>query len=525
MNASQVPISTNDIPESQDEFSSGQENWLRRLASRLISWLFRPPYFPNALTSFLLAVIASNSSVELLSQPAGYWADPSISQYYTFLDTPLSWGVWNIGIYIGYMVIIGLILSLVNGKPAFGLWIALSLYHFSSLTNWLQCRSFPYNSFINPDNCSEVHTGIIIMEGILWGIALLAAARFGLISWMKTSEELTFGWTKRLRVISIGWIAFMAFFITLSVMAPSTSWRIIESAHTPAGRSSASLAYDTGRAVAVLFGGTTSWTQETGWSSVNDTWEWNGNDWNQIQPENNPTARYGAGIAFDEKRGITVLFGGSGQDTDHQPVFNGDTWEWNGENWLEVSPSISPPARQSPSMFFDPLRETVVMYGGYSIDNNTQSDIFFDDAWEWDGKDWSQIAFDQPKRNSASVVIFDPIQQLPLLMNGEGLWFWQGALWVQPNYSASPSGRWGSQMVFNPTNQEMVLFGGYKDTEVFDDAWMYDGQNWQQIITKSQPPARNGHNMFFDQIRGKVILFGGLNGVTFYNDMWELIQP
>jgi N-acetylneuraminic acid mutarotase len=80
-------------------------------------------------------------------------------------------------------------------------------------------------------------------------------------------------------------------------------------------------------------------------------------------------------------------------------------------------------------------------------------------------------------------------------------------------------------MVFNPTNQEMVLFGGYKDTEVFDDAWMYDGQNWQPIITKSQPPARNGHNMFFDQTRGKVILFGGLNGVTFYNDMWELIQP
>jgi hypothetical protein len=527
MNASQTssPINETVRPELQDEFATGHENRLRRSASRFVSWLFHPPYFPNSLTWFLLAVIASNSAIELLSQPAGYWADAGVAQYNTFLWTPLSWGVWSIGIYIGYLILIGLLLSLVNLKPAFALWIALTVLHFSNIAGWLQCGSLLHTRFITPDNCSEVYTAWIMLAGILWGMALLAAAQFGLISWLAPAEAVVPRWATRLRTASMGWIGLLVFSVTLSAMSPTTSWRRVEPAHVPTGRSSASLAYDSGRAVAVLFGGTTGWTQNTGWESVNDTWEWDGNDWTEIHPQHNLTARYAAGMVFDEKRGITVLFGGSGQDENYQPVFHGDTWEWNGEDWLEVSTTFGPPARQAPSMFYDPLRETVVMYGGYAIDPYTWENIFLDDAWEWDGKAWRQIAFDQPRRNSASVIVFDPIRQLPLLMDGEGLWFWQEALWVQPNYSTSPSGRWGSQMVFDPANQQLVLYGGYKDTDVFEDTWVYDGRTWQQIITKSPPPARNGHNLFFDQTRRRVMLFGGLNGLTFYNDMWELTQP
>jgi hypothetical protein len=291
------------------------------------------------------------------------------------------------------------------------------------------------------------------------------------------------------------------------------------------GRTEASLAYDTKRSIAVLFGGTSRWTQTEGWESTNDTWEWNGNDWVQYQPEHSPLPRYSAGIAFDENRGVAVLFGGIGQNPAYQNIFYSDTWEWDGQDWQEVSPSTRPPARQDPSMFFDPLQGTVVMYGGYYIDPATQTSVFLDDAWEWDGETWRQLVFDEPRRNSASAIVYDPIRQLPMLMDAEGLWFWQESSWVQPNFPVSPPSRWGSQMIYNPDIQQIILFGGFKDKDVFDDTWTYDGQSWQQVITKVRPPRRNGHNMFYDQTRERVVLFGGLDGGIFYNDMWELVQP
>jgi len=117
------------------------------------------------------------------------------------------------------------------------------------------------------------------------------------------------------------------------------------------------------------------------------------------------------------------------------------------------------------------------------------------------------------------------LQQLPLLMDGEGLWTMQDGYWVQPGISNSPPNRWGSEMVFDTQHQGIVLFGGSMDQDVFDDTWFHDGQSWRQVITETQPPRRGGHNLFYDQTRNTIILFGGLDGGTLYNDMWELVRP
>lgn len=281
-----------------------------------------------------------------------------------------------------------------------------------------------------------------------------------------------------------------------------------------------SMSYDTQRSVAVLFGGTSHWTQESGWNTINDTWEWDGNDWIEAQPEHNPSARYGAAAAFDDKRGVTVLFGGTGQDG----VFYGDTWEWNGKDWLQITPVQSPPARQAPIMYYDPLRESVIIYGGSFFDNQTQSNVFFDDVWEWDGTVWKQISLEQSRRTATGTVIFDPIRQTPLLMDGEGLWALQDTLWLPVDSPRKPISRWASQMAFSPQGQEIILFGGFKEEQVFDDTWVYDGNDWDELIFTALPPARSGHIMFFDQTRDTILIFGGLNGGTFYQDMWELIR-
>lgn len=80
------------------------------------------------------------------------------------------------------------------------------------------------------------------------------------------------------------------------------------------------MAYDAGRGVIVLFGG--SGTS----GALGDTWEWNGVIWRQRMTRTMPPARSGHAMTFDAARGRIVMFGGGG------PVER-STWEWDGTDW------------------------------------------------------------------------------------------------------------------------------------------------------------------------------------------------
>jgi len=515
--------------EAPDEFASGSPNRTRLGAIRFAKWLFTPPYFPSELVWLLCALIIGNIALELLPQPAAYWIDPSTSTQFSFFGTPLRWGIWNIVFLISYALVTALILNLLNIKLAFAIWMGLGLYHLAMIPEAFRCSAVFYLPFETPGNCSTVHTIAILLTGIAAGGIVWMAATLHLIPGLAT-EDLTVtsdgNWLRNLRRISMTWIGLCTLAVVATIaFAPKPVWKPIQTALVPTGRTEAAFAYDTERSVAVLFGGTSSWTQAGGWKSINDTWEWDGKDWRLIQPQHSPAPRYAASMVFDEKRGVTVLFAGMQPDPTGRPIFYDDTWEWDGGDWHEVVPAKRPPARQDAAMFFDPARGTTVIYGGYYFDPESQTTVFLDDAWEWDGKNWQPLVFNELRRNSSAAIVFDPIRQLPLLMDVEGLWSWQDARWIPLSFPDNPPGRWNSQMVFNPDSQRIVMFGGFKDKDVFDDTWIYNGQGWEQLITKTKPPRRNGHNMFYDQTRGTVVLFGGLDGGVFYDDMWELVQP
>ena len=63
-------------------------------------------------------------------------------------------------------------------------------------------------------------------------------------------------------------------------------------------------------------------------------------------------------MAYDAARQRVVLFGGFGGG------HLGDTWEWNGTNWTQLTPSTSPTARNAHAMAYDAARQRVVLLGG-----------------------------------------------------------------------------------------------------------------------------------------------------------------
>ena len=82
------------------------------------------------------------------------------------------------------------------------------------------------------------------------------------------------------------------------------------------------MAYDAETGQVVLFGGNNSA------GVLGDAWTWNGTDWTQQHPSISPPARFSSVMAYDSASSLCVLFSGKGDGT----VLN-DTWVWNGTTW------------------------------------------------------------------------------------------------------------------------------------------------------------------------------------------------
>lgn len=65
------------------------------------------------------------------------------------------------------------------------------------------------------------------------------------------------------------------------------------------------------------------------WAS--EAWLWRANEWRRV--ETMPTTRRAARAAYDPARRRVVFFGG-----DDAAGMLGDTWEWDGQRWSQVSP-------------------------------------------------------------------------------------------------------------------------------------------------------------------------------------------
>ena len=105
--------------------------------------------------------------------------------------------------------------------------------------------------------------------------------------------------------------------------------------------------------------------------------------WNQLSPPNSPPERYIHAMTYDAGHGQVVLFGGFGQIN---PFYLNDTWLWNGSNWTQANPTVSPDPRAAHALVYDAAHNKVVLFGGTSSSTNR-----FGDTWTWDGTNWTNV--------------------------------------------------------------------------------------------------------------------------------------
>jgi hypothetical protein len=144
---------------------------------------------------------------------------------------------------------------------------------------------------------------------------------------------------------------------------------------TPAPRWAGAMAYDGAIRKTLLFGG----VGEGGYRS--DTWLWSPESGWQHDDSAGPVGRSLLSLAYDPVDRQVVLFGGC---CSFQGPGWGDTWTWDGSEWTEQDPSVSPPERFGGAMAFDPTIGKIVQFGGVS---GLNSPTYLNDTWTWDGSE------------------------------------------------------------------------------------------------------------------------------------------
>ena len=256
-----------------------------------------------------------------------------------------------------------------------------------------------------------------------------------------------------------------------------------------------------------------------------ELWKWDGKQWVYI-PSEGPKVRELGGAAYDTQRSKVVLFGGMG--VNNREDRRGDTWEWDGNTWKEVT-DLKIGTRDHHTMCYDENRGKVVLFGGTKDMENLEND-----TWEWDGMKWEKIATEGPGGRAHFPMVYDSRNKEVILFGGLGegykklndTWEWDGKKWKEIKTEGPPK-RTHHRMAFDNNAGVTVLFGGLKSgipTEALGDTWIFDGKQWKEIKVKG-PERRSGHVMAYDPERKSVFLYGGAyydgKVVKRYNDTWE----
>lgn len=298
-------------------------------------------------------------------------------------------------------------------------------------------------------------------------------------------------------------------------------------------RTNHQMVYDEINNQIILFGG------EVSGGSLNDfeaTWIFSSENktWTKLSNIQSPRGRFNHRMVYNSLNGKVFLFGGISTTTYVQV---NDTWEFDPETkeWTELHPLNSPSVRCAHGMYFDPVYNEIILYGGVNSPTSVSDEMWI---YNYTTNNWYQIfPTNSPGAGYGHSFVYDEDQQIVVLFGGrignmylknDIVFFNRTSISWEKKYPASkPLARYYVGMVYNSEDENFVMFGGDNDetpTRALGDTWIYNSQSntWLEIDSSVNPAPRSKHAMVYDKYLNKVILFGGIgeNFNVIYDDLW-----
>ena len=161
-------------------------------------------------------------------------------------------------------------------------------------------------------------------------------------------------------------------------------------------------------------------------------------------------------------------------------------------------------------------------------------------TWIFHGKQWEKVNYpgNEPDARGSPGMSMDIDGEQVMMFGGsketgpcDETWFYTSTNppgWTHFAPADSPPRRDQTAIVEGSflTNWQFFMFGGYRDFDLhyFDDTWGYydneAGGNWQLVGDPNPPPARADHGMALVTGSGVVVLFGGRDNNGCLGDTW-----
>ncbi|MCP5097707.1 MAG: hypothetical protein GY943_19340 [Chloroflexi bacterium] len=286
----------------------------------------------------------------------------------------------------------------------------------------------------------------------------------------------------------------------------------------PPPRLGHNMVYDAQRQKIVLFGGSQAISKEEGlFNRLDDTWEYDGTTWTQIETKHAPESTYVSTMIYHDAEEKVIAFGGPNEFP--------DPWQYDSQDWQQIDAEV--PLMPESAVYYPKTGDVIAPYQCWQ-----KCDTNFYMTWHFDGKMWyegdeifpygetgqdpffvPQIVYDSHR----DVVVFQI--QWPWTFEFDGLTWTliHGKDDVEGNLPPlSPS----FNMVYDSHREVVVLYGKVSGESIYR-TWEYDGENWQEIVLEINPPPRLWSAMAFDEARGVTVLFGGEWEDRELNDTWE----
>jgi N-acetylneuraminic acid mutarotase len=329
-----------------------------------------------------------------------------------------------------------------------------------------------------------------------------------------------------------------------STVASSSSLSLLPNIHTtwtelkpsgelPIGRGGQSMAYDPAGGRVIMFGG----YYGGGSSGLDETWAYDpkANSWTNLDPPGAvPSARFGSSMVYDPVTRRMIMFGGA--EADLSGVFN-DTWAYDpaANTWTELKPAGTLPLRRGhQATAYDPATHRMIIFGGNGRSSH------FNDTWAYDpaANTWTELkpTGTVPPPRGQQWMVYDTSNDQVIMFGGVGdgelddTWAYDPAAntWTQLKPKGTlPHPRFSAPMVYCTSSGQVIMFGGgYTNNGAFgflNDTWAFDPDShvWTLLAPQGTLPSARASSMVYDPATGQVIMFGGGGSSDILDDTWD----
>jgi N-acetylneuraminic acid mutarotase len=322
---------------------------------------------------------------------------------------------------------------------------------------------------------------------------------------------------------------------------------------TPTGgphpaRTGAAAVWDAANSQMLVFGGVDYRSNLSG-TYYNDLWAYRpaSNAWVPLTPTGPPPVRAGHSAVWDILNNQMLIFGGHGALPFQSDVYLNDVWAYrpDSDTWVQFTPSGGPPAARSEhSAVWDAVNGRMLVFDGINRTNSVLG-MYFDDLWAYQpagsAGTWTPLAptGGPPAVRADPTAVWDPTNNQMLAFGGEHNREYYNDVWAYRPISATwvalqlpPVAREQHTTVWDPTNNQMLMFGGHPHaSDSLNDLWSYrPASNTWSLLTPASalPPTRYGHTAVWDPTNNQMLVFGGVSLIggssTYLNDLWAY-QP